>query len=74
MSGFKYLNKTIDDATQTELLHALIFTEGLQEGPNKTTYAEGLVQCAVGIGNDNTATIRLFKDDYDKLREMVETT
>ena len=73
MSKFKYLDKTIDEATQVELLHALMFTEHVQAGPHKTSYNKGLLVCSIGIGNDNTADIRLFKDDYDKLREMVET-
>ena len=67
----EYMNKTISDATSEELLHALIYRNGIAPGPTKTVYAEPVAESLVAIGPDRTATIRVFQDDIATLNERV---
>lgn len=66
-----YMNKTISEATSEELLHALLHTNGMCEGPSKTTYCEPVSEALIAIGPDRTATITIFTDDVSTLNARV---
>ncbi len=68
----KYADKLIKEASEEELLHALIAKSGgLSQGPNKTVYYQPVMEAIICIGNDHSATITLCDDEATVLNEMV---
>ena len=65
------LNKTIGSATSEDLLYALIYRNGIDDGPRKTVYGTPHKETLVAIGDDATAFIRIDADDVALLTERV---
>jgi hypothetical protein len=64
------LQKKICDATDEELLMALIKRNELQVAPSETKRYGLHWASVIGIGNDHTAFITLYCEDLSKLKEM----
>lgn len=54
-----------------EAIATLIENRGICEGPSKSVYIAGVKDVLVGIGRDNTATLRLFPDDIAALEQIL---
>ncbi len=62
--------KTLETATDMELLSELLSRNNIEQGTVSSTYSSSVRDCVIGIGNDNTATIRLHTDDIEALNEL----
>ena len=65
------LDATKREQESLEALATLIRNNGIGPGPVKSVYAEPVAEVLVGIGRDNTATVRLFADDVTALEEQL---
>jgi hypothetical protein len=66
-----YKTKTVENVSSAELLFELIKRNKLDIAPLKTEYHGEWLQANVQIGVDNTASVMLTGEDYEKLMEVV---
>ena len=66
------LEKKIEDATNQELLLALMHTNGIAEGPTKIVFAEQVLETLIEIDPDRTAKIYVFCDDLEVLKQVCD--
>jgi len=64
------IEKKLKCASSEELLLELIRRNGTHSGPRKSSYIGDWRETLVGIGPDNTASIRLDADDLKTLQTI----
>lgn len=65
-----YSGKKVSESTTIELLAEILKREKPGNGPYKISFGEIPLESIVGIGNDNTARIIIFKDDRQALMDI----